>query len=318
MTSYVPPSGVALGEGAEFDLIRALLARWKGIARGIGDDAAVMDVPANERLVVSADTSVQDVHFRLEWLTPEEIGYRATMAALSDMAAMAARPLGMMLALIVPRQFTDAILRLADGIGEAARSAQCTIIGGDLSRGATLSIGVSVLGATARPVGRHGARPGDLVYVTGVLGGPAAALAAFSAGVEPERAARARFARPAARLREGMWAAQAGARAMIDISDGLVSDAGHLAAASGVRLTIDLELLPCMPGCAPESAATSGEEYELLFTGNAGIDHDAFERAFALPLRVIGSVSASPEGDVVFTRGAVRVDLAKGYDHFSS
>src|SRR5690349_2458955 len=110
---------IELGPGREFDIIRELLARWGPRALGIGDDAAMLEVPAGEQLVVSADSSVEHIHFERAWLTPREIGYRATMAALSDLAAMAAAPLGVLLAIGLPKSWLDAVGELGDGVGEA-------------------------------------------------------------------------------------------------------------------------------------------------------------------------------------------------------
>ncbi len=313
-----PQRHTALGRGGEFDMIRDLAERWGRAARGLGDDAAILEPPAGEQLVVSTDTSVEDVHFRRRWLTSGEIGYRSAMAALSDLAAMGARPLGMTVVLALPPAWKADLGPLADGIGEAARDVECHVIGGDLSRSEMLHCTFTVLGASARPVLRSGAKVGDSVYVTGQLGGPGAALRALSAGTHPAPLARERFARPVARIREGAWIAQHGANAMIDLSDGLVSDAEHIATASGVRLTIDLDKLPVLQGCAARDAARSGEEYELLFTAPADLDASAFVRTFRLPLTVIGQVDAlSGENRVTFTSQRKRVDLEKGYDHFS-
>src|SRR5919202_449710 len=123
-------AAIALGPGREFDIIRGLLARWGARARGIGDDAVVLDVPAGERLVVSTDSSVEDVHFKREWLTPHEIAYRATAAALSDLAAMAAAPLGILVTLALPEPWLEQVSELADGIGDAARLADTHVLGG--------------------------------------------------------------------------------------------------------------------------------------------------------------------------------------------
>lgn len=310
----------ALGRGNEFDMVRELVQRWGRAARGLGDDAALLEPPPGQTIVISTDASVEDVHFRRRWLTSGEIGFRSAMAAISDIAAMGAHPLGMTVALALPMTWTRDFGRLADGIGEAARTAECPILGGDLSRADALHCTFTVLGASAAPVRRSGARPGDVIYVTGLLGGPGAALRALSKGADPVAAHRERFARPVARWREGSWAARHGATAMIDLSDGLVSDAEHLAAASNVSLTIDLERLPVLAGCERRDAARSGEEYELLFTGSSTLDTADFARHFNLPLTAIGSVSGASAADkvkFVYGDSAVRVDLEKGYDHFS-
>lgn len=319
MTSHEGTSGhTALGGGREFDAIRALLARWGARARGVGDDAATLDLPPGARLVVSTDASVEDVHFRRDWFTPEEVGWRAATSAISDLAAMAARPLGLLLAASVPGHWRDALLAIADGVGEAAAAAGCPIVGGDLTGGRDLVLTVTVLGEATRPVTRAGARPGDVVYVTGRLGGPRRALAALLRDEAPAPADRARFAHPEARVREALWLAQRGAGAIIDISDGLLADAGHVAAASGVRVRLDPALVPHVDGATAGDALVGGEEYELCCAVPADLDPVAFAHAFGVPLTRVGTVEALAGGlpGVVLPRGT-RVDLPAGHDHFT-
>jgi len=310
-------SHLTLGSGDEFDAIRAMLRVWGAQATGIGDDAAVVPVPAGESLVASTDASFEHVHFRRDWLTAREIGARAAAAALSDLAAMAATPAGLLLAIGVPAAWRGELDALAQGVGETAAAAQCPIVGGNVSRAGELSLTITVLGTSARPLERVGARAGDTLFVTGALGGPGAALDALLRGATPRVVDRARFAAPRPRLAEARWLAERGARAAIDLSDGLVADAGHLAAASDVRVVIDLASLPCIDGIAPERAAASGEEYELLvaFPPDAHPDVEAFRSRFGIPLTAIGIV-ASGRG-VSLERGGDRVDLPRGHDHLS-
>jgi thiamine-monophosphate kinase len=305
-------AGMALGAGREFDLVRDFVRRWGPLARGIGGDCAVLDLPVGERLVVSTDSSVEDVHFRRDWLAPAEIGYRAAVAALSDLAAAAARPRGLLLALTVPAAWRADAGRLADGVGEAARQAGCPIVGGDLTAGAVLSLTVTVLGSAREPLARRGAGAGDAVFVTGALGGPAAALREWLAGREPAAAHRARFARPVPRLAEARWLAAHGATAAVDLSDGLVADAGHVAAASGVRVRLAPERVPRAGGATLDDALGGGEEYELLVTAPASLDAAAFVAAFGIPLTRVGEVLAGGAPGV-----EARVDLPGGHDHFS-
>jgi len=311
-----PDFGAVLGAGREFDLVRAMQRRWGTLARGIGDDAAVLDVPPGERLVVSTDSSVEGVHFRRGWLTAEEIGYRATSAALSDLAAMAASPLGFVVAIALPDEWRAELPGLVDGIGVAARESAAPVIGGDMTSGRDLALTVTVLGHAVAPLARTGARTGDALWVTGRLGGPLAALRAFEAGRVPDAAHRARFARPVPRLAAARWLAAHGAHALIDVSDGLLAEAGHLAAASGVRIVVDLERLPCLTGIAARDAARSGEEYELLVAAPATLDAEAFAAACALPLTCVGRIEAGAPVAEAWEAGA-RVDLATGHDHFS-
>ncbi len=319
-SAHVPMSG-----GAEFDAIRSLLDRWGALAEGVGDDAAVFTPPPGEHLVFSTDASVEDVHFRASWLSPQEIGARATAAALSDLAAMGARALAVLVALEVPPLWQKRLSELADGIGRVVEHANARIIGGNMTRGERLSITMTVIGATERPVYRRGARPGDALWVTGRLGGPQQALTAWSAGAAPLPEARARFVSPVARLREGAWLAAVGARAMIDISDGLLADAGHLAAASRVQCELWLDTLPVVGDCTPLDALSSGEEYELLVATDPDLDADGFARRFGVPLTRIGVVRvADPTGPYVQLRASehapspLRVDLPGGHDHFSA
>jgi thiamine-monophosphate kinase len=308
---------LTLGAGVEFDAIRAMLRVWGAQATGIGDDAAVLTVPPGESLVASTDASFEHVHFRRDWLTPREIGARAAAAALSDLAAMAATPVGLLLAIGVPPAWRSELDALARGIGEVAAAALCPIVGGNVTRAGELSLTITVLGTTTRPLQRTGARVGDALYVTGALGGPGAALDALLRGATPRDVDRARFAAPRPRIAEARWLAEHGARAAIDISDGLVADAGHLAAASGVRVVIDLASLPCVDGIAPEAAASSGEEYELLvaFSGDAFPDARAFSDRFGAPLTTVGRVVSG--SGVSLEGGDERVALPSGHDHLS-
>ncbi len=319
MSSGTPHQHTALGPGGEFDLVRTLLERWGVHAEGIGDDAAVLDIPAGERLVASVDASVDRVHFRRDWMSPYDIGYRAATAALSDLAAMAASPRGVLVTLVIPDDARELVTRLADGIGDAVRQAGTVIVGGDLSRGGELSVSCAVLGSARSPARRGAVRPGDVLYVTGLLGGPAAALRAYREGAPPEAAWRDRFLRPRARLAEARWLAQHGVQAMIDVSDGLASELQHLAAASGVALKVDVERIPTLRGCSMADALRGGEEYELLVASPHALDADAFARTFALPLSEIGRARAAESPDVIAVRGSTgaRVDLGKGHDHFS-
>ena len=308
---------LALGAGAEFDAIRTMLARWGPRARGVGDDAAVLHVPRGDALVASVDTALEGRHFRSEWLTPREIGYRAVTGALSDLAAMAARPLGILVALNLPSSSTDKLPDLADGIGDALDAARTHILGGNVSAADLLGLTTTVLGAAFAPLTRSGMHPGDIIYVTGRFGGPAAAVAAWTSGRKPTAAHRARFAHPVARLREARWLADRGATAAIDISDGLAADLEHVAVASGAGADVDLDCLPLIEGVTdPLQGAASGEEYELLVGSAAELNTVEFERAFGLPLTAIGRATRREDG-VTLRRGRERVAKPSGYDHLS-
>ncbi len=303
-----------LGPGAEFDAIRELIARLGDVASGIGDDAAILDVPRGDQLLVSTDSSVENRHFRVDWLSPEEIGYRAVTAALSDLAAMAARPLAVLWSVNLPERCRPMLAGLADGARAAASAVGAKIAGGNLSAATELSLTTTVLGTAFRPVRRDGAKPGEKLYITGRLGGPALALVAFSASRRPEPAHRARFAHPAARIAEGRWLNDRGATAGLDVSDGLAGDARHLAAASGVGLVVHLDRLPLVEGADSLTAVQSGEEFELLVTAPS-LDCKAFEEDCGLALTEIGEVTSS--GNVQFLDRGQAVQVGAGHDHLS-
>jgi thiamine-monophosphate kinase len=305
---------IALGPGKEFDIVRSLLAEWGEAAERIGDDAAILEVPKGEKLVVSTDTSVEGIHFRRDWLNHFEIGYRATAASLSDLAAMAARPLGIVIALTLPEGDRNEARSIATGIGEGASAVLCPIVGGDLTSGKVLSLTITALGSVARPLSRAGAKPGQRVYVTGRLGGPGAALRAWQAGSEPSERDRARFANPVPRIDAAIGLAARGATSAIDISDGLIADIGHVAAASGVCIEVDLARIPRLDGVSPMDAASSGEEYEIVVTAPE-IDVAQFKAEFGLDLTEIGRVVAGPSQVELLNEGT-QVTAPPGFDHF--
>ena len=319
MTPGEGSPALPLGRGREFDAIRALLARWGDRAVGVGDDAAVVRVPRGDALIASVDTAIENRHFREDWLTPREIGFRAVTAALSDLAAMAAQPLGILLALTLPERWSTQLPGIADGVADAVAAAGTTILGGNLAAAELLGLTTTVLGSAFAPLRRNGLQPGDAVYVTGRLGGPGAAVAAWNSGHRLHDAHRERFAHPVARLREARWLADRGATAAIDISDGLAADLEHLSVASAVGLDIDLDRVPLLDGVnGPVAAAASGEEYELVVGASAAapLDTSEFERTFGIPLTAIGRVLPRESG-LVFRRGDERVAKPSGYDHLS-
>ena len=277
----------------EHDLIAAfeqlLTPRGERIVRWVGDDAAV--VRSRPLQVVSVDQMVDGVHFRLDLagVTAADAGHRAMAAALSDLAAMAADPGEAYVALGLPAGFgADRVLELVEAMEELAAATGTTIAGGDITRAPALTIAVTVVGWAddeAHLLGRDGAGVGDLVGVSGPLGAAGAGLAlldgrcdAATAGIDEDtaRALRRAHLRPRPRFDVSQRLRDAGATAMLDLSDGIATDAGHLATRSGVEVCVELAALPLAAGTAEvaialgaepaEHAATAGEDYELLFT----------------------------------------------------
>ena len=302
-----------LGPGKEFDAIRALIAQWGKLASGIGDDAAVLEVPRGDRIVTSVDAFVEGVHFRPEWIDAREAGYRAATAALSDLAAMGAEPLGVLFAIAVSESRRASLNEIGAGVGEAVQAAGTVIIGGNITAAAELSITTTVIGHVFEPLTRRNARAGDRLYVTGMLGGPGAALAAWLAGRQPHPAHRARFVHPQARIREARILADRGARACIDISDGLASELAHLAAASATSFTVEVERVPCMHGVSPMDAIRSGEEYELLIAAPQ-LDVAELQVALDCPITEIGRIDPAGVG---LTLGGKPVVAGGGHSHLS-
>jgi thiamine-monophosphate kinase len=257
------------------------------------------------------------VHFRRGWLTAHEIGYRAAAAALSDLAAMAARPVGMLVAVAIPDSWRPDLLDITDGIGEAAQLFAAPILGGNTTRGGELSLTTTVLGSAYATLTRAGVRPGHRLYVTGRLGAAGAVVQALLANTEPNPRHREKFARPQPRIAEARWLAAMGAAAAIDVSDGLVADLGHLAAASEVRIELDLDHIPVAEGVAPKDAAASGEEYELVVSAPEPLDLEAFVAEFRIPLTPIAHAIAGDAGVEVRRKGR-RVANPGGHDHFST
>ncbi len=288
-----------VGEDELVQFIRGVLGN--GIeAFGLRDDAAVLEVPPGSRLVVSVDSVVEGVHVDLALFSPADVGWKALMGALSDLAAMGAAPLGALIALCVPGGSGDGSLALGvmAGVAEASSASGCPVVGGDVSGAANLVVAVTVLGAVSlsgpAAVSRAGAVPGDVVLLTGPCGGSAAGLRELRAGLAGADG-RAAYRRPVARLREGDTARTAGARAMIDVSDGLALDLHRLADASGVGFV--LETVPVASGATLDEALGGGEDYELLLSVPADAVApltSAFESGgLRRPLR-LGVVTADP------------------------
>jgi thiamine-monophosphate kinase len=322
---------LGMGSGKEFDLLRRIFDRIEekeaAPRDGLGDDCALFKL-GGITLAASIDSSVEGVHFRTDWLDFVEIGFRSAAAALSDLAAEGAEPLGLLVALgvpdiPVPGGKIDPAADIMAGVATVAHNVGASVLGGDLVRSDKYLVDVCVLGTAVRPVRRAGAHEGDGVWVTGYLGGAGAALAQLLAGKRPPTALRNRYACPDVRIEAGRWLAAHGATAMIDISDGLAADAGHLAAASDVGIEINLEDVPLWEGVDALAAAASGEEFELLLTlpphfGDSNAS--SFRGDTGVELTRIGVClrgGGGRRGGVRLLRNRELVPLPRGYDHFS-
>jgi thiamine-monophosphate kinase len=300
---------------AERRLIEAIQAairdRSGRLVRWSGDDAAV--VRARPLAVTSIDTVVDGVHFSLATHSPADAGWKALATALSDLAAMGAEAGEAYVSLVLPPGFGGA-LELVDGMEELAGRHGTTIAGGDVVSGPVLAVAVAVTGWADREedlVGRDGARPGDLVGVTGELGGSEAGRRVLERREREPAGLVQRHLRPEPRLAAGRALAAAGASAMIDLSDGLATDAAHIADRSGVRVEVALGRIPCAPGVRPEEAATGGDDYELLFT--IARDRRAAAEG-AAGVTWLGEVSAG-SGLVVTGPDGRPVEGLSGYEH---
>jgi thiamine-monophosphate kinase len=315
----------------EFDLIARIRKRTApsrgDVVLGIGDDAAILDVPAGRQLVVAMDTLNIGVHFPDD-TAPADIGWKALAVNLSDLAAMGARPAWCTLSLSLPDSDTGWVDGFLDGFLALAALHDVALVGGDTTRG-PLSVCVTAHGVVAPDdaLRRDGARVGDDIWVTGTLGDAAAALAQWHAGGDRDPALRARLERPAPRVAAGLALAPL-AHAAIDVSDGLLSDLGHVCAASGVGAQLELDALPASAALAAAFdpvrrrvlQCSGGDDYELCFT--AAHRH----REALLAIVGNGDVAMTRIGRVVPGDAVVAFDgdgqpwqpPRRGFDHFAA
>jgi len=306
------------------------------VALGIGDDAALLDLGGPELVAVTTDAMLEGRHFRLDWLAPGEVGWRAAAGALSDLGAMGAAPAAVFCSVGLPPDWpvedADALLR---GVAEAIASVGGVLAGGDVIASEHVLIDLMALGQVRRgqQLTRDAGRAGQVLAVTGALGGPAAAVALLSArgrdALAEHGAIHRRFAHPEPRIAAGRAIAATGlAACAIDISDGLVQDAGHIAERSGVRAVIEAEKVPVAEGCAEIAevlgedvrcwALSGGEDFELLIA----LEQTDVEAARNLPavsevgLAIVGRLEDG-EGAIAVNASGEEIELSSGgWNHF--
>ena len=317
---------------AEFDLIDGIVdalgetAAGPGVVIGPGDDAAVVTLPQGHELVVSTDTLVAGRHYP-ERSQPDAIGYRSVAVATSDLAAMGATPAWVVIALTARRLDEDWVRGFAGGVRAAAREFGLAVVGGNLARGPQ-SVTVTAHGhlPSGSAISRAGARPGDIVHVTGALGGAGVAL------TDPERLRKCslddigeyepehQFWKPTPRLTVGVGL-RGIASACIDISDGLTSDLEHLCRASDVACEVDLPRLRTFRSCHPRVAASAGDDYELAFTAPPQHAHALRQLAAKCGVAItpVGTVTGEKPDEkyrVCWLEAGARLHLRRGFAHF--
>jgi len=335
----------AMGELAILRQIRSRAVKpFHGLRLGIGDDCALLNARPGEELAVTTDLSIAGRHFRLDWHPAEAVGHRALARGLSDLAAMGARPVAAFLSLGLPRELTVAtgrrpawVQRFLDGLFALVEAHKTPLAGGDLAESPVAIADIVLVGAvpSGKALLRSGARPGDLLYVTGALGGAAAGLASLAELAKPQEPAKTRLQPPPIpkklesllaphlypqpRIAQGLWLVRHSlATAAIDLSDGLSTDLAHLCEESGVAAEVDAAALPLYPAATQAQALSGGEDYELLFTAAAKA---RLPRAIAGVQitkigRIVKSRSGKPAITLITPQGREPLE-PKGWEHFS-
>lgn len=326
-----------LGERALLARIQAKLSttgrRAASLVIGIGDDAAVVSHSRNAQTVLTTDALVEGIHFERRFSAPADIGYRALAVNVSDLAAMGATPRWALLSLMMPGDLpVSDVEGLVDGLSVLADAMGCQVIGGNLTRSpGPLVVDVTAIGEThpRRLLTRAGGRPGDELWVSGVIGAATAGLEMLRAGVRGDAGCIARYLRPEPRMKLGRAVARArAARAAMDLSDGLADAAYQLAEASGCGVEIDGDALPIDPAARAwwteagkdpvRQALVGGDDYELLFAVPrrwGGRLRHARSRVTEPALTRIGVLTKDPAARVLVNHGHRDV-LPKGFEHF--
>ncbi len=321
-----PSTGATVAEAGEFGTIAQIVARFgtgplrSHVLLGPGDDAAVVAVDT-ERVVMTTDVLVEGRHFRLDWAEAADIGARAAAQSLSDVNAMGGRTTALTVGLALPSETPLAwVTGLADGLAEEAALVGATVVGGDLTRADSVVISVTAIGEVdGEPVTRSGARPGEVVAVNGRLGWAAAGLGVLGRGFRSPRAVVEAYRRPSVPYAAGPQAVQVGATSLVDVSDGLVADLGHVCSASGVDAALESAALLVDEPVAAVGAALGVDPLSFVLTG--GDDHAlvaTFPATLELPEGwvVVGRVvEASEERGRVLVDGAVPEGVG-GFRHF--
>ena len=305
-------------------LIEHILRRTRedsggSVRLGIGDDTAVVRSPAaGEELLLTTDQIIENTHFHRRNHPPGALGHKCLARGLSDLAAMGGTPLWFLLSLALPLWSLEGkwLKNYLDGMFRLSRTSKIRLIGGDIARADHFVSHVTAVGSAprGRALTRSGAKPGDIVYVSGLLGGSALGFEQLEAGAGPRRRAVRRHLYPEARLELGRYLrARVRASAAIDLSDGLSTDLARLTKASGAGAEIQTARIPLFPGASPHHGLHGGEEYELLFTAPAGTKVPPQRKG--IPLTAIGRIVVSP--GVFSLLGGTRERLTpQGFEHF--
>ena len=316
---------VPLAEKALISRIRGRAARRRGVAAGIGDDCAILEIPNGQQALVTTDFSLEGVHFRREWHPAEAVGHRCLTRGLSDIAAMGGNPIAAFLSLALPPKMPQSwVNQFVKGLLELADSFHVSLAGGDTAQspGGVLA-DIVVVGSVpkGKAIRRSGARPGDRVYVTGALGGAAATLKLLFSGRKLRPADFPCHFHPTPRIEVGRFLMEKGlASAMIDLSDGLSTDLTHICEESGVGAEILAPTIPCASIGKParevelQFALHGGDDYELLFTARP--DKRVPSRIAGILVTQIGHITRNKEVILVNKDGAGSELRPQGWEHF--
>lgn len=325
---------VEIGEFALIAAVKEMAAQGEGVIKGIGDDAAVLRPCPGMVSLATTDLLLEGVHFKLEYTDPYRLGRKAAAVNLSDIAACGGIPRAMLVSLaIAPDAELAFVQSLYKGMLEQAQEFKVALVGGDTSQGDRLLISITLMGEAeeGKIVYRAGAKKGDLIFVTGTVGDAALGLQQLKKG-KKEGGLVQQHLTPVPRVKEGQAIARQGlATAMIDISDGLVADLGHIAEASQVGAEVRLSRLPIseeyrkeVKAYSPDPyalALTGGEDYELLFTSAPEKEQAVgkLARELGIPITAIGEVVAVAQGVTIYGEGDKEYPIAqRGHDHFKS